>query len=284
MNAFRASGHLLGAALAAVLATSAAAGAQTASGGYEPKVGQPGKDVVWVPTPPEMVERMMDLAKVTTADLVVDLGSGDGRNVIAAAKRGARARGVEYNPDLVELSRRRAAEEGVAERATFVQGDMYEADFSDATVLALFLLPENLRKLMPKFVELKPGTRIVANTFGLSGWTPEATTRLEDGCRSWCEAMLYIVPARVQGAWTFQGGTLDLQQVHQTITGTLTKDGEVVPIESATIRGDAIGFTAAGVRYTGRVKGDRIEGTQTSGGRERPFAARREPAQSPPAV
>src|SRR4029453_8755291 len=118
---------------------------------FVPQPGQPGKDVVWVPTPPELVERMMDLAAVTPQDFVIDLGSGDGRNVIAAAKRGARALGVEYNPNMVALSRRIAAKEGVAEKAAFVQGDMYEADISQATVLALFLLTENLNKLAPKF-------------------------------------------------------------------------------------------------------------------------------------
>ena len=273
MKWFRSSGHLLIATVAALLTNAAALSAQTASGGYEPKVGQPGKDVVWVPNPPEMVERMLDLAAVKPSDLVIDLGSGDGRNVIAAAKRGARARGVEYNPDLVELSRRRAAEAGVSENAQFVQGDMYEADFSDATVLALFLLPENLRKLMPKFVELKPGTRIVANTFGLSGWTPEATTRMEKGCQSWCEAMLYIVPARVQGAWKLQGGTLDLQQEYQKVTGAMTTGETTVPVENGVVRGDEISFTVAGVLYTGRINGDRIEGTQKSDTRERPFTA-----------
>jgi precorrin-6B methylase 2 len=273
MKGFRSSALLVFATLAAVLTNAAALRAQTASGGYEPKVGQPGKDVVWVPNPPEMVERMMDLAQVTPDDLVVDLGSGDGRNVIAAAKRGARARGVEYNADLVELSRRRAAEAGVGDRATFVEGDMYEADFADATVLALFLLPENLRKLTPKFVELKPGTRIVANTFGLSGWTPEATTRMEDGCRSWCEAMLYIVPARVQGTWKMEDGTLDLQQTYQTITGTLTTGGQTAALEEAAVRGDEVSFTAAGVQYRGRIDGNRIEGTRTSGNGERPFSA-----------
>lgn len=273
MKWFRSFAHLLIATIAAVLTNAAALSAQTASGGYEPKVGQPGKDVVWVPNPPEMVERMLDLAAVKPGDLVIDLGSGDGRNVIAAAKRGARARGVEYNPDLVELSRRRAADAGVSEKAEFVQGDMYEADFSDATVLALFLLPENLRKLMPKILELKPGTRIVANTFGLSGWTPEATTRMEEGCRSWCEAMLYIVPAPVQGAWKVQGGTLDLQQEYQTITGTMTTGETTAPIENGAVRGEEITFTVAGVVYTGRINGNRIEGTEKSEKRERPFTA-----------
>ena len=128
---------------------------------FEPTPGQAGKDVVWVPTPPELVEKMLDMAKVTPQDIVMDLGSGDGRNVIAAAKRGARAIGFEFNPDMVALSRRLAQEAGVPDRATFVEGDMFEADISKATVLALFLLPSNLDKLAPKFLALKPGTRIV---------------------------------------------------------------------------------------------------------------------------
>src|SRR6187549_939619 len=139
------------------------AAAQTAT--YEPQSGQAGKDVVWVPTPPELVENMLDMAKVTPQDIVMDLGSGDGRNVIAAAKRGARAYGFEFNPEMVALSRRKAQEAGVADRATFIEGDMFEADISKATVMALFLLPSNLDKLAPKFLALRPGTRIVNNTF-----------------------------------------------------------------------------------------------------------------------
>ena len=142
--------------MAVCLAVSAAgvAHAQQAQSQFEPQVGQAGKDVVWVPTPYELVEKMLDMAKVTPQDLVVDLGSGDGRNVIAAAKRGARALGVEYNADMVELSKRMAAKEGVPDKATFVQGDMFEADFSKATVLALFLLPDNMDKLRTKFLDL----------------------------------------------------------------------------------------------------------------------------------
>jgi SAM-dependent methyltransferase len=163
---------------------------------YVPEVGQQGKDVVWVPTPPELVEKMLDLAKITPRDYVVDLGSGDGRNVIAAAKRGARALGVEYNPDMVALSQRLAAEAGVADKAKFVQGDMFEADFSEATVLAMFLLPDNLNRLKPKMEKLKPGTRIVLNTFGVPGWRPDVTERIEGTCSSWCTAMLYTLPAK----------------------------------------------------------------------------------------
>jgi ubiquinone/menaquinone biosynthesis C-methylase UbiE len=164
--------------------------------GFKPESGQPGKDAVWVPTSPALVEKMLDLAKVTPDDFVIDLGSGDGRMVIAAAKRGARSLGVEYNPDMVKLSRQAAIDAGVADRATFVQGDMFEADISKATVLALFLLPDNLRRLEPKFRALRPGTRIVVNTFGVPDWTPDATEELTEDCTSWCTAMLYTVPGK----------------------------------------------------------------------------------------
>jgi SAM-dependent methyltransferase len=160
----------------------------------EPYVGQPGKDVIWVPTPASLVEKMLDMAAVTAKDYVMDLGSGDGRNIIAAAKRGARALGVEYDPKLVELSRRRAAAEGVADRARFVQGDMFEADISQATVLALFLLPDNLEQLKPKFERLRPGTRIVTNGYQISGWEAAEVGVAGGDCAPWCTAYLYVVP------------------------------------------------------------------------------------------
>jgi SAM-dependent methyltransferase len=261
--------------IALALACSAPLHAQSTTDPYQPKVGQSGKDTPWVPTPAEMVEKMLDLARVTSRDFVVDLGSGDGRNVIAAAKRGARALGVEYNPDLVEYSKRVAEREGVADKATFVQGDMFEADFSQATVLALFLLPDNLRKLQSKILALKPGSRVVANTFGFSGWNAESSTRMEEGCTSWCEAMLYIVPAHVDGSWRLPQGTLELHQEFQNVMGTLTANGQTVSVDSGTVRTDEITFTAGGATYTGRVKGDRIEGTVKSGERETKFTARR---------
>jgi SAM-dependent methyltransferase len=243
----------------------------TPQGQYEPKVGQPGKDVVWVPTPEATVEKMLDVAKVTPQDYVVDLGSGDGRNVIQAAKRGARAHGVEYNPDMVELSRRNAAKAGVAEKATFAQGDMYEADFSKASVLALFLLPENLNKLRAKFADLKPGTRIVANTFGIEGWTPEESITIADDCTSWCTVLLYIVPAKVEGAWTAPQGTLTLKQDFQLLSGTLG----TTALENGRVKGDRVSFTAGGVEYTGRLNGSSIAGTSKSAGNESTWTATR---------
>jgi len=160
----------------------------------EPYVGQPGKDVIWVPTPPALVEKMLDMAKVTAKDFVIDLGSGDGRNVIAAAKRGARALGIEYDANLVQVSRRRAAAAGVADRAKFVEGDMFEADISQATVLALFLLPDNLSQLKPKFEALRAGTRIVTNGYQITGWEPTDVGLAGGDCMPWCTAYLYVVP------------------------------------------------------------------------------------------
>jgi SAM-dependent methyltransferase len=174
--------------LAAVLAQ-----AQTGSSVGGPYVGQPGKDVVWVPTPPVLVEKMLDMAKVTSRDYVIDLGSGDGRNVIAAAKRGARALGVEYDRELLALARKNATEAGVGERARFVEGDMFEADLSGATVLELFLLPDNLQRLKPKFSRLPPGTRIVTNGFPIDGWEAKEVDKVDGDCGSWCTAYLYVV-------------------------------------------------------------------------------------------
>jgi SAM-dependent methyltransferase len=227
---------------------------------YEPIEGQPGKDVVWVPTPPVLVEKMLDMAHVTPQDYVMDLGSGDGRNVIAAAKRGARALGVEYNPDMVELSRRIAAKEGVADNATFVQGDMYEADISRATVLALFLLTENLNTLVPKFLDLNPGSRIVVNGFEIDGWKADETGRADGDCGSWCNAYLYIVPARVAGTWFLPRGQLTLEQRFQELTGTLTSGGTRAPIANGRLRGNRISFTVGGTDYIGHVYGDTMSG------------------------
>src|SRR5688572_16657190 len=222
---------------------------------FKPTVGQAGKDVVWVPTPAALVEKMLDMAKVTPQDHVMDLGSGDGRNIIAAAKRGATAVGVEYNPDMVELSKREAAAQGVAGKASFIQGDMYEADISKATVLALFLLPHNLTKLTPKFLALKPGTRIVGNTFAPEGWTADETETISGDCVSWCTSLLWIVPAQVEGTWTLPQGQLTLKQEFQMVSGTLTSNGTPTAV-SGKLRGDLISFTAGNTEYAGRVTGD----------------------------
>ena len=239
----------------------------------EPTVGQPGKDAVWVPTTPQMVEKMLDMAKVTPQDFVIDLGSGDGRMVIAAAKRGARALGVEYNEELVTLSQQRARDAGVADRASFAQGDMFQADISKATVLALFLLPENLARLRDKFLALPPGTRIVLNTLDIPEWEPDVREMLGGECESWCTSLLHIVPARVAGVWQLPAGELTLTQLYQVVSGTLTSGGRTAPIENGRMSADRITFTVAGTEYVGCVKGDRIEGTTTSAGSSQPWTA-----------
>jgi SAM-dependent methyltransferase len=241
----------------------------------EPTIGQAGKDAVWVPTSAEMVEKMLDVAKVTPQDFVVDLGSGDGRTIIAAARRGARALGVEYNDDLVELSRHRAREAGVADKAMFAQGDMFEADISKATVLALFLLPENLARLRDKFLALPPGTRIVLNTLGIPEWEPDSRDALVGDCVNWCTALLHIVPAKVAGAWQLPSGELTLEQKFQKVTGSLSSAGGAAPVSDGRLLGDQITFKVAGDEYTGRVTGDRIEGTASSGGNKRSWTATR---------
>jgi len=250
----------LAATVCFVLALTNAAAAQETDKQFEPVSGQAGKDVVWVPTPDVTVERMLDIAKVTPQDYVMDLGSGDGRNIIAAAKRGAQALGVEYNPDMVALSKRRAAEAGVAEKALFVQGDMYEADISKASVMALFLLPDNMNKLLPKFLALKPGSRIVSNTFSMEGWTADHTETLPD-CSAWCTVLLWVVPANAAGAWQLPQGILMLNQEFQRVTGTLG----TTAIADGKLEGEQITFTAGNARYAGRVNGNEIEGTVTTG-------------------
>jgi SAM-dependent methyltransferase len=234
-----------------------------APGTYEPQSGQEGKDVVWVPTPEALVERMLDIANVGPADYVMDLGSGDGRTVIGAAKRGARAVGVEFNPDMVALSKRRAAEAGVEGRVTFVEGDLFEADLSKATVITMFLLPSINVQLRPKLLELEPGTRIVSNSFSMEDWEPDDRSALPDeaGCQSWCTALLWIVPAKVAGTWRLGGEELRLEQQFQEVTGTL--GGR--PLADGKVRGREIHFTVEGKAYAGRANGSTIEGTVRAG-------------------
>jgi SAM-dependent methyltransferase len=269
---------IVAAAMAVAIAGAAPAHAQPPEPQepYKPTVGQAGKDVIWVPTPPDLVELMLDIAKVGPGDLVMDLGSGDGRNIIAAAKRGARGIGVEYNDDLVEYSARTAEAEGVGTLAKFVKEDMYTADISEATVLALFLLPSNLEKMTPRFLAMKPGSRIVLNTFAIPEWEADQTAEVGGDCESWCTALLWIVPAQVHGRWAVEGGSvLAIDQTFQKVMGTLGANGESAPV-AGSLRGDQIRFTAGSAEYTAHVAGDRMQGTVVRGGDEAPFAATRQ--------
>jgi hypothetical protein len=233
---------------------------------FEPQVGQPGKDVVWVPTPQTLVEKMLDMAKVTPQDFLMDLGSGDGRTVITAAKRGLRATGIEYNPDMVTLAQGNATKAGVSDRATFVRGDIFETDFSKAQVITLFLLPSLNMKLRPTILTMRPGTRIVSNTFTMEDWTPDETATVGDDCVSWCTALLWIVPAKVEGTWDVPGaGAMTLYQQFQMVTGSLGS----AKIADGRLRGDEITFTAGNAKYTGRVNGSTISGTVNG----KPFTA-----------
>ncbi len=228
---------------------------------YEPASGQEGKDVVWVPTPQVLVDKMLDMARVTPRDFVIDLGSGDGRTVITAARRGARALGIEYNPDMVELSKRNAGKEGVAGKASFVKADLFESDFSSASVITMFLLPDINLKLRPKILALKPGTRIVSNSFTMGDWLPDesATLTAEAGCTaSWCTALFWIVPARVAGTHKLPQGELTLKQQYQMLTGTLRSEGRTFALEGK-VRGEEVIFTAGGREYHGRMNGKRLE-------------------------
>jgi hypothetical protein len=242
---------------------------------YQPQVGQEGKDVIWVPTPQAVVDKMLDLAKVTPKDYVIDLGSGDGRTVITAAKRGARALGIEYNPEMVELSKRNAAKEGVSDRASFMKADLFESDFSQATVITLFLLPDLNLKLRPKLLEMRPGTRIVSNSFTMGEWKADEEATVKDGCASYCTALLWIVPAKVEGTWKIPQGELTLKQNFQMVSGTLKSGNVAAPIANGRLNGDQISFTARGAQYSGRVSGNTIEGTVKSGGTDTSWTATR---------
>lgn len=242
---------------------------------YVPQSGQAGKDVVWVPTQDALVQRMLDMAKVTQADKLVDLGSGDGRTVIAAAKRGLNARGIEYNPDLVTLSRRNAEAEGVGDKVRFEQGDIFESDFSEATVVTLFLLPELNLKLRPILLDMKPGTRVVSNTFTMDSWTPDETAVLAENCASFCRAHFWVVPAKVAGTWRLGDGDLRLTQTFQMLEGTLSRGGKAVPISDAKMQGSQISFVAEGRRYSGTVEDGRMTGRSEAGGQTQDWQATR---------
>jgi len=238
--------------------------------GYEPTVGQEGKDVVWVPTSQALVNRMLDMAKLTANDIHYDLGSGDGRTVITAAKRGAKATGVEFNPDMVALSRRNAQKEGVGEKAQFVQGDIFETDFSKATVITLFLLPELNVKLRPTILAMKPGTRVVSNSFTMGDWQADRTQNVseKEGCTSYCTAYLWIVPAKVEGKWKLPDGELALTQTYQDLSGTLGS-GAIKGKVSA----DQVTFSAGGKEYSAKVDGNTMTGTVKAGAGSTAFTA-----------
>jgi len=202
--------------LAALLAFSAAAQKQD----YEPQVGQAGKDVIWVPTPDDVVNRMLRMAQVTPSDFVMDLGAGNGKIVIAAAKLGARAVGIEYNPDMAKHAQGNIEKAGVAAKAKIVQGDIFATDFSQATVITMYLLPALNLKLRPQILAMRPGTRVVSHSFTMDDWEADEISNV-DGRR----AYFWVVPANVGGSWTLETGSggekleLGFEQRFQKIDG-----------------------------------------------------------------
>lgn len=231
---------------------------------FVPEVGQQGKDVVWVPTPQELVNKMLQIAEVTADDYVIDLGSGDGRTVITAAKLGARATGIEYNPDMVALSKENARKEGVGEKAEFIQADLYETDLSKATVITMFLLPEINLKLRPRLLDLKPGTRIVSNTFKMAEWEADYEATTEENWNSWNTAFLWIVPAKVAGTWKLGKGELNLTQEFQFVRGTYNTGGKSYTITDGRLRGSSISFNINDEKYSGTVDNGIMKGTVTN--------------------
>ncbi len=250
----------------AVLLAAMIAAAPAAAQKFEPQVGQAGKDVIWVPTPDEVVDRMLTMAQVTPNDFVMDLGSGDGKIAIAAAKKfGARALGIEYNPDMVKHAQANAQAAGVAGKASFRQADIFATDFSQATVITLYLLPALNMKLRPQLLSMRPGTRVVSHSFTMEDWEADEISSM-DGRR----AYFWLVPANVMGSWTLDTGRdkvdISLEQTFQKINGTVTLGPVHGGLRDPRLRGPNISFAyvdATGVRrdFTGRVNGARMEGS-----------------------
>jgi SAM-dependent methyltransferase len=249
--------------VAAALCASGAATlqAQASPTSSQPKLGQQGKDVVWIPSPAPTVTRMLDLAHVTAKDHVIDLGSGDGITVIAAAQRGATAVGVEFDKGLVAVSRQNAAAAGVSHRATFVEGDFFKTDLSKATVITLFVHVSINMKLRPMLLGLKPGTRIVSNTFDMGDWRADEVAQVTESCTRFCTALLWVVPAHVEGVWRVDDSELRLTQQFQNVAGTWTIGGVAKPISGGRLNGDEISFFVGSVPYKARVTPASIEGT-----------------------
>jgi precorrin-6B methylase 2 len=246
------------------------------NGDFQPEEGMEGKNVPFITTPQELVEKMLELAKITPEDFLIDLGSGDGRTVITAAKLGTRALGIEYNPDLVKLSIKNAGKEGVSSMAKFIEADFFEYDFSKATVITMFLLPEINMKLRAKLLDLKPGTRIVTNTFTMQEWHFDGVAKTGDESNRWNTAYLWIIPAKVEGKWVLpQGGELIFMQEFQMLTGSMIIVSKKLTINEGRLRGNEITFTTGGDIYTGKVVGNKMEGTFTSGGKTDKWSATR---------
>ncbi len=257
---------------AALVGDSAARDRKECERDYKPQVGQSGKDVVWVPTPDELVQRMLRMAKVTPQDLVYDLGAGDGKIAIAAGKLGANSVGIEYNPDMAKLASCLVTAEGVPSKTKIIQGDIFKEDFSKATVITMYLLPELNLCVRHRILAMKPGTRVTSHQFTMGDWEADETNEIE-----YRTAYLWIVPARVDGTWVLRedtgSTTINLTQNFQKISGDVVSDAGRQPLVGATLRGDQLRFAfndAKGLTRTfnGTVRGTELAGTMKTGSAE----------------
>jgi len=266
---------------AALLATAGAAYAQQSD--FKPYVGQQGKDVVWVPTPDEVVERMLTMAQTKPEDYVIDLGAGDGKIAIAAAKKfGAKSMGVEYNPEMVVFAQKNAQAAGVVGKAQIIHGDIFVTDFTQATVLTMYLLPSLNMKLRPQILALRPGTRVVTHAFNMEDWEPDEASDV-DGRRVY----FWVVPANVAGRWSVElmGGaapekvSLNFDQKFQKIEGVAYLGTLLAGLREPRLSGFRISFAyvdSKGVRrdFAGRVTGATMEGSfRTDAGQEGRWSA-----------
>ena len=238
---------------------------------YKPQVGQAGKDVVWVPTPDELVARMLRMAQVTSKDIVFDLGAGDGKIAIAAGKVGATATGIEYNSDMAKLAQCFVKAEGVGDKVRIIEGDIFKEDFSKATVITMYLLPELNLRLRPTILNMRPGTRVTSHQFTMGEWEPDEKAEMD-----YRTAYLWIVPAKAAGTWTFKDAngatfTANLAQTFQKLSGDVMLGSAKQPLLGASLRGEEIRFAfndEKGVTrsLTGTVRGNEINGTLRGGG------------------
>jgi 2-polyprenyl-3-methyl-5-hydroxy-6-metoxy-1,4-benzoquinol methylase len=239
----------------------------TNSTDYKPKVGQEGKDVIWVPTPEGLIDKMLEAAKVSDKDTLFDLGAGDGIIAITATRKyGAKSVGIEYNPEMAQFARRKVAEAGLTDKVKIITGDIFQEDFSSATVVTLYLMPHLNIKLRPILLKMKPGTRVVSNTFNMGDWEPDETV-LDQHWR----AHFWVVPAQIEGAWVMKGMEggplrLNISQSYQNIGGTLIRGGQTLDLLGAKLRGDEVKFQYITPdrkvhAFSGRLEGRRLTGT-----------------------